>query len=70
MLIYGASQVVLVARNLTANRGDARDVGLIPESDLLEEEMATCSIILPWKIPRMEEPGELQSMGWPRAGHN
>ena len=29
----------------------------------LEEEMATHSIILAWKIPWTEEPGELQSMG-------
>ena len=25
---------------------------------------------LAWKIPRTEEPGELQSTGWPRVGHN
>ena len=31
--------------------------------DLLEEEMATHSSILAWKIPWTEEPGELQSMG-------
>ena len=31
--------------------------------DPLEEEMATYSNILPWKIPLTEEPGRLQSMG-------
>ena len=31
--------------------------------DTLEEEMATHSSILAWKIPWMEEPGRLQSMG-------
>ena len=31
--------------------------------DLLEKEMATHSSILAWKIPWMEEPGTLQSMG-------
>ena len=31
--------------------------------DPLEQEMATCSNILAWKIPCMEEPGQLQSMG-------
>ena len=31
--------------------------------DPLEEGMATHSRILAWKIPRTEEPGELQSMG-------
>ena len=31
--------------------------------DPLEKEMATHSRTLAWKIPRMEEPGRLQSMG-------
>ena len=31
--------------------------------DLLEKEMATHSSILAWKIPWMENPGRLQSMG-------
>jgi len=34
---------------------------------LLEEEMATHSGILAWKIPWTEEPGRLQSMGWQRV---
>ena len=38
--------------------------------DPLEKEMATHSSILAWKIPWMEEPGRLQSMGWQRVGHN
>ena len=31
--------------------------------DVLEEEMATHSSILAWKIPWTEEPGGLQSKG-------
>ena len=31
--------------------------------DPLEKEMATHSSTLAWKIPRMEKPGRLQSMG-------
>ena len=31
--------------------------------DPLEKEMATHSSILAWRIPWMEEPDELQSMG-------
>ena len=31
--------------------------------DPLEKEMATHSSISAWKIPWMEEPGRLQSMG-------
>ena len=33
------------------------------QEDLLEKEMATHSSILAWRIPRMEKPGRLQSMG-------
>ena len=33
------------------------------QEDPLEEEMATHSGILAWRIPWMEEPGGLQSMG-------
>ena len=36
----------------------------------LEEEMATHSSILVWKIPWMEEPGQPQSMGLQRVGHD
>ena len=38
--------------------------------DPLEKEMATHSRTLAWKIPWMEEPGRLQSMGSRRVGHN
>ena len=37
--------------------------------DPLEEEMATHSSILAWKIPWTEEPWGLQSMGSQRLGH-
>ena len=36
----------------------------------LEEEMATHSSILAWRIPRTEEPGGLQSMGLQRVGRD
>ena len=38
--------------------------------DLLEKEMATHSSIPAWRIPGMEEPGNLQSMGSQRVGHD
>ena len=38
--------------------------------DLLETGMATHSSILAWKIPWIEEPGGLQSMGSQRGGHD
>ena len=43
---------------------DTGDVGSIPDwEDALEKEMVSLSSILAWKIPWMEEPGGLQSMG-------
>ena len=38
--------------------------------DLLEKEMATHSSTLAWKIPWMEEPARLQSVGLQRVGHD
>ena len=35
-----------------------------------EKAMAPHSSTLAWKIPWMEEPGRLQSMGSPRVGHD
>ena len=35
-----------------------------------EEEMATASSILAWRIPRTEEHGGLQSIGSQRVRHN
>ena len=40
------------------------------QENLLEKEMATHSSILAWKIPSMEEPGRLQSMGSQRVRHD
>ena len=40
------------------------------QEDLLEKEMATHSSILAWKIPWMEEPVRLQSMGSERVRHD
>ena len=50
------------------NVGDL--VGSLGQEDLLEKEMATHSSYLAWKIPWMEEPGGLQSMGLQRVGHD
>ena len=45
-----------MVKNLPANAGDARDLG---GEDPLEEEMATHSSILAWKITWTEEVGGL-----------
>ena len=40
------------------------------QEDPLEEEMATRSSILAWRIPWTEEPGRLQSMESQRVRHD
>ena len=40
------------------------------QEDPLEKDMETHSTILAWRIPRTEEPGELQSMGSQRVRHD
>ena len=40
------------------------------QEDPLEKEMATHSSILAWRIPWMEEPGGLQSLGSQRVRHD
>ena len=57
---FGVSQVVLMVKNLLANAGDIkrrqRDVGSIPGSGRSpEEDMATYSSILAWRIPWTQE---------------
>ena len=50
---------------------NTEDLGSIPGwEDPLEEGMAAHSSILAWRIPWMEEPGGLQSMGSQRVGHD
>ena len=61
--------MALVVKNPPANTGDIRDVvQSLGQEESLEEGMAAHSSILSWRIPRTEEPGELQSMGH-RAPH-
>ena len=40
------------------------------QEDPLEKEMAALSSTPAWKIPRMEEPGRLQSLGSLQVGHD
>ena len=61
----------LSGKESTCSTGDAGDPGsILGGKDCLEEGMATHSSILTWRIPWMEEPGGLQSMGLQRVGHN
>ena len=49
--------------------GETR-VRSLGREDPLRMEMATHSSTLAWKIPWVEEPGRLQSVGSQRVGHN
>ena len=42
----------------------------LDQEDPLEEEMATHSIILAWRIPWTEDPGGVESMESQRVGHD
>ena len=61
-----SSLVAQVVKNLPAMQMRVRSVG---REDPLEEEMATHSSILAWRIPWTEEPGKLQSMGSQKVQH-
>ena len=64
VLEYRASQVVLVVKSLPSNAADIRkQIHSLGQEDPLEEEMATHSSILAWRIPGTEKPGGLQSLG-------
>ena len=45
-------------------------VRFLSQEDPLEEEMATRSSILAWRIPWTEEPSEPQSVGLQRVGRD
>ena len=60
-----------MVKKLPANAGvQETQVRSLGQEDPLEEEMATHSSILVWRIPWTEEPGGLQSMGSQRVGHD
>ena len=63
-------KVALVVKNLPTNAGDRRDTGSLGWEDPLQEGMATHCNIPAWRIPWTEEPGELQSIGLQRVGHD
>jgi len=59
-----------VTKDMPANAGDVSDVGLILGwEDPLQEDIATHSSILAWKIPWTEESGGLQSVVSQRVEH-
>ena len=61
-----------MVKNVSASAGVVRDMGQsLGQEDPLEEELASHSSILAWRIPWTEEPGGLQSVhGVTRVGHD
>ena len=58
-----------VVHRVTKSRIRLSDFTFTFHFHALEKAMATHSSTLAWKIPWMEEPGRLQSMGSQRVGH-
>ena len=57
----------MVKRLPTTRETQVQSLG---KEDPLEKEIAAHSSTLAWKIPWMEEPSRLQSMGSQRVGHD
>ena len=68
LLSVRASLVAQTVESLPAVQ--ETQVQSLGQEHLLEKEIATHSSILAWKIPWMEKPGRLQSMGSQRVGHD
>ena len=72
---YSASQVVLVVKNLPAEAGDIRDVGLIPGSDPWVRKIPGEGNGTPLQESCLENPMDreawrLQSVESQRVGHD
>ena len=64
----GASQVAQTVKRLPPMwKTQVQSLG---RKDPLEKDMAPHSSTLAWKIPWMEKPGRLQSMGSQKVGHD
>ena len=60
-----------MVKNPPASAGDIRDSGSVPGPvDSLEEDMATHSSILAWRIPWTEKPGGLQPIDSQSVEHD
>ena len=68
MHVHWTSLVAQMVKRLSTMRETW--VQFLSQEDPLEKEMAIYSSTLAWKIPWMEEPDRLQSMGSQRVGHD
>ena len=62
------AEILSLVKNLPAVQETC--VPALGQEDPLEKGMATSFSILAWRIPRTEEPGELQSMGSQSVRHD
>ena len=70
-MLYGLETTSLVAQMVKhLSTMQETQVWALGWEDPLEKEMATHSSTIAWKIPWIEKPGRLQSMGSQRVGHN
>ena len=54
-----------MVKTVSANVGDIEmQASSLGQEDLLEEEIATHSNVLAWEIPRTEDRGGLQTIGY------
>jgi len=66
--LSSSSNIPILGASLAAMQ--ETQVQPLGQEDPLEKGMATHSSILTWRIPRLEKPGGLQSMGSQRVRHN
>ena len=71
LISFRASLMAQTVKNpLATQETQETRVGSLGQEDPMEEEMATHSSILDWRIPWTEEHGELWFIGLQRVGHN
>ena len=68
--VYGLPRLQWCRTRLPMQETQETQNRSLSREDPLEQEMATHSGILAWRIPRTEEPVGLQSMGSQRVGHD
>ena len=67
-MVYISSLVAQMVKNLPIMQETW--VQCLGQENPLEKKRATDSSFIAWRIPWTEEPGELQSMGSQRIGHD
>ena len=68
LIINDLNRLAQMVKNLPAMQ--ETQLRCLGQEDPLEKGMATHSSVLAWRIPWIEEPGGLQSMGSPGTGRH